>query len=96
MLTALPARWLALSFLLLALALVFGNPILLAGAVFVLLLVLLATLLAPPSGIEVEREMPRVVCWAGDRLEVRRTVRVKAGIGTLFVHDELPAEMRSS
>ena len=93
MLSALPARWLALSFLLLVLALVFGNPILLAGAVFVLLLVLLATLLAPPRGIEVEREMPRLVCWAGDRLEVRRRVRVRSGIGTLFIHDELPAEM---
>lgn len=93
MLSALPARWLALSFLLLALALVFGNPVILAGAVFVLLLVLLGAVVSAPGGIEIEREMPRVVCWAGDRLEVRRKVRVRSGIGTLFVHDELPAEM---
>ena len=93
MLSALPARWLALAFLLLALALVFGNPILLAGSVFVLLIVLLGTLLTPPGGIEVEREMTRLVCWAGDRLEVRRRVHVKSGLGTLYVHDELPAEM---
>ena len=93
MLSALPARWLALAFLLLALALVFGNPILLAGSVFVLLIVLLGTLLTPPGGIEVEREMTRLVCWAGDRLEVRRRVHVRSGLGTLYVHDELPAEM---
>ncbi len=93
MLSALPGRWLALSFLLLAVALVFGNPILLAGSVLVLLIVLLGTLLTPPTGIEVEREMTRVVCWAGDRLEVRRRVKVTSGIGTLYVYDELPAEM---
>ena len=93
MLSALPARWLALAFLLLALALVFGNPILLAGSIFVLLIVLLGTLLTPPGGIEVEREMTRLVCWAGDRLEVRRRVHVRSGLGTLYVHDELPAEM---
>ena len=93
MLSALPANWLALSFLLLSLALVFGNPILLAGAVFGLLFVLLSTLLTPPSGIEVGREMTRVVCWAGDKLEVRRRVRVRSGVGMLYVHDELPAEM---
>ena len=81
MLSALPARWLALAFLLLALALVFGNPILLAGSVFVLLIVLLGTLLTPPGGIEVEREMTRLVCWAGDRLEVRRRVHVRSGLG---------------
>ncbi len=93
MLSVLPARWLALSFLLLALALAFGNPILLAGAVFILMTVLLGVLFIPPNGIEVEREMPRVVCWAGDRLQVRRRVWVRSGVGTLYVHDDLPAEM---
>ena len=58
-----------------------------------LLLVLLGALVSGPGGIEIERGMQRVVCWAGERLEVRRTVRVRSGIGTVFVHDELPAEM---
>lgn len=93
MLTALPARWLALASILLALALGFGNPVLLGGSVFVLLIVLLGSLLTPPRGIKVERHMPRVVCWAGERLQVRRTVHITSGMGTLYVHDELPGEV---
>ena len=37
--------------------------------------------------------MKRVVCWEWDRPEVRRRVHVGSGVWTLYVHDELPAEM---
>lgn len=96
MLSALPGRWLALSFVFLAFALVFGNPLLLAGAVFLLLTVLLSALLKPPSGVTIERDMPRVVCRAGDRLRIQRNVRIVSGVGTLYVYDVIPAEMQLS
>ena len=96
MLSALPGRWLALSFIFLAIALVFGNPLLLAGAVFTLLIVLLGALLRPPSGVIIERDMPRVVCWAGDRLRIQRNVTISSGLGTLYVYDSLPAEIQLS
>ena len=93
MFSALLGRWLILSFILLILALVFGNPIMLAGAVFMLLIVLFSSLLSPPGGVEIERNMPKVVCWTGDRLRIHRRVRVASGIGTLYVYDALPPEM---
>ena len=48
MFSALPGRWLALAFALLALALCFGNLILLAGAIYVLLVVLMGAALVAP------------------------------------------------
>ena len=67
MFSALPGRWLALAFslLALALALALGNFILLAGAVYVLFIVLMGAVVQAPGRVEVHRRMPRVVCWAG-------------------------------
>ena len=92
MFSALPRRWLTLAFALLALALCLGNPILLAGAIYVLLIVLLGAALAAPSRIVVSRSTPRLVCWAGDGLDVNRQVKAGGGVGPLYVYDLLPPE----
>ena len=92
MFSALPRRWLTLAFALLALALCLGNPILLAGAIYVLLIVLMGAALVAPSRIEVSRSTPRLVCWAGDGLDVNRQVEAGEGVGPLYVYDRLPPE----
>ncbi len=92
MFSALPGRWLALAFALLALALCFGNLILLAGAIYVLLVVLMGAALVAPRGIVVKRSTLRLVCWAGDGLDVERQVEAGGGMGPLYVYDGLPPE----
>ena len=92
MFSALPGRWLTLAFALLALALCLGNLILLAGAIYALLIVLVGVALAAPSRIEVNRSTPRLVCWAGDGLDVNRQVEAGGGVGPLYVYDRLPPE----
>lgn len=92
MFSALPRRWLTLAFALLALALCLGNPILLAGAIYVLLIVLLGAALLAPGRIAVSRSTPRLVCWAGDGLDVNRQVEAGEGVGPLYVYDRLPPE----
>ena len=92
MFSALPGRWLTLAFVLLALALCLGNLILLAGAIYALLIVLVGVALAAPSRIEVNRSTPRLVCWAGDGLDVNRQVEAGGGVGPLYVYDRLPPE----
>ncbi len=87
------ASWTGLSLLLLVVGLALGNMVLLAGAVFVLVAVSAATVLAPPSGVVIERSMPRAICWTGDTLEVRRRLTALGGTGAIFVHDELPPEL---
>ena len=93
MFSAIPTRWLSLAFLFLVAGLALGNLALLAAAVFLLLFVLMGAGLSAPSRITVERSMPRVVCWAGDGLEIQRRIDSGSGIGLLFVHDQLPAEV---
>ena len=85
--------WIALALLFLALGVAFGNAVLLTGAVFVLLTVMIATSLTPPTGIVVERRLPRVICWAGDTLDVERRLTAQSGVGPIFVHDVLPPEI---
>ena len=84
--------WIGVALVLLLLGLSLGNVVLLTGAVFVLLTALLATALAPPSGVVVERGLSRATCWVGDTLTVRRELTALGGIGPVFVHDELPPE----
>ena len=84
--------WIALSLVFLFLGLSLGNVVLLTGAVFVLLSALLTTTLSSPSGIAIERDIPRTSCWVGDTLVVNRHVTVGGGIGSVFVHDILPPE----
>ena len=84
--------WIGVALVLLLLGLSLGNVVLLTGAVFVLLTALLATALAPPSGVVVERGLSRATCWVGDTLTVRRELTAQGGIGPVFVHDELPPE----
>ena len=84
--------WIALSLALLLLGLTLGNVLLLTGAVFVLLFALLMTALTPPSGIAVERNLPRETCWVGDTLTMSRRVTAQRGIGPVFVYDALPPE----
>ena len=84
--------WIALSLVFLLLGLTLGNVPLLTGAVFVLLFALLTTALTPPSGIVVERSLPRETCWVGDTLTVSRRVTAQGGVGPIFVYDELPPE----
>ena len=75
-----------------ALALCLGNLILLAGATYALIVVLLGTALVPPNKIVVTRSTQRLVCWAGDGLDVDRQVEVGGGVGPLYVYDRLPPE----
>jgi uncharacterized protein (DUF58 family) len=82
------------SLVLLVLALALGNLVLLAGAFFLLIVVLLAVLALPPSNISIQRQVSRTVCWVGDKVEVQRRVQVGRGVGLVFVHDALPGEMQ--
>ena len=84
--------WIALSLVFLVLGLSLGNVVLLTGAVFVLLSTLLTTTLSPPSGIIIERSLPRTSCWVGDALKVNRQLTARGGIGSIVVHDVLPSE----
>ena len=86
--------WIGISLVILFVGLVFGNVVFLTGAVFVLLVVLLAAALPPPSCKTIERTLPRVSCWAGDSLLVSRKITLTGGVGFAFVHDSLPAEAR--
>ena len=85
--------WVGLCLLFLALGLFLGNIVLLAGALFLLLTVLLTTMLQPPERIEAHRKLPREICWAGDEMEVERKLTLAGGTGAVFVHDSLPAEI---
>ena len=85
--------WTGLSILFLAVGLAFGNSLLLAGAVFLLLTVLIIAALQPPSNVRIERRLSRAICWAGDTVRVERTLTATNGIGMIFVHDELPPEL---
>ncbi len=84
--------WIAPAMLMLLLGLFLGNVPLLAGGMFVLISTLIATALPPPSGIVVERRLPRLIFWTGDTLTVDRRLTVLRGIGPIFVHDPLPSE----
>ena len=85
--------WLGLSLLLLALGLAFGNIVLLAGAVFLLITLLTITSVQPPGDVDVHRSTPRVICWAGDTMRVERRLTATRGLGAVFVHDALPSEV---
>ena len=85
--------WTGLSLVLLAVGLAFGNSIMLVGAVFLLLLVLIVATLQPPSGVQVRRRTSRAICWAGDALTIERELTITRGIGPVFVHDALPPEL---
>ncbi len=81
-----------MAFALLALALCLGNLVLLAGAIYALLIVLLGATLAAPGRIVVSRSTSRLVCWAGAGLDVNRQVEAGRGMGPLYVYDLLPPE----
>ena len=85
--------WVGLSLIFLAVGLAFGNLVLLTGAVFLLLAMLIVTALQPPSGVQIDRRIPRSICWAGDSLQVERHFIATRGIGLIFVHDALPPEL---
>ena len=93
MFSAVPTRWLSLAFLFLVAGLALGNLVLLAAAVFLLVYVLMGAGLSAPCSVSIQRTMPRVVCWAGDGLEIQRHVEIGSGVGLVFVHDQLPTEM---
>ena len=85
--------WVGLALLLLVAGLALGNLLLLTGAAFVLLTMLAAMSFLPPSGVRIRRRLPRAVCWAGDILDMERSMTVAKGIGPIFVHDVLPPEL---
>ena len=85
--------WVGLSLVFLAVGLAFGNLVLLTGAVFLLLAMLIVTSLQQPSGVSIERRIPRAICWAGDSVRIERQLKATRGIGPIFVHDELPPEL---
>ena len=70
--------WVGIALTTLAVGLAFGDLALLTGAIFLLLLVLLASYPLPPYGVSVERRLPRAICWAGDSMEVERRVSGRA------------------
>ncbi len=92
MFSTLPGRWVTLAFALLALALCLGNLILLAGATYALIVVMVGSALVAPNRIAVSRNTPRLVCWAGDGLDVDRQVEAGGGVGPLYIYDRLPPE----
>ena len=92
MFTASPARWLAPAFIAMLIALCLGNLVLLAGAVFLLILVLIGAALCTPQSVVLHRSLPRSVCWTGDSLDVQRLLDVQGGMGAVYVYDPLPGE----
>ena len=96
MFTASPGRWLAPAFVSLLTALCLGNSVLLAGAVFLMVLVLIGTALSTRQSIVVNRSLPRSVCWAGDSLDVQRHLDINGGMGAVYVYDPLPGKHKSS
>ncbi len=85
-------QWIGLSSAFLLLGMFLGNVVFLLGSVFVLLVALLATALSPPSGVVVERRLARSAIWAGETVQVQRNVSIHRGIGSVFVHEELPPD----
>ena len=85
--------WVALCLVCLAAGLIFGNVALLAGAAFLLVVVAMVTAPRPPAEIQVQRSVPREICWAGDVMDVERRVTIRGGMGAVFVHDSLPPEV---
>lgn len=65
-----PMVWVGFALTSLAVGLAFGDLALLTGAIFLLLMVLLASYPLPPYGVSVERRLTRAICWAGDSMEV--------------------------
>ena len=92
MFTASPGRWLAPAFIAMLFALCLGNFVLLAGAIFLLVLALIGAGLSTPQKIVLHRRLPRSVCWAGDSLDVQRQLDVAGGMGAVYVYDPLPGE----
>lgn len=90
MITPALLSWTWLSLALLVGGLLLGNIILLTGAVFLFTAILAAATLRPPDNITIERSLPRVICWAGDSLEVHRRITIRHGIGPVRVLDVLP------
>ncbi len=86
--------WIRLFLVLLIVAMALGNMVLLAGAVYLLLLALVGVLLTPPGGVAVIRSLARTTCGVGGTVVVKRRVAVEKGIGPMFVHDALPDEMQ--
>ena len=85
--------WIGFSLFVMAAGLALGNVVLLTGAVFIIITALMATALSAPTGIVVEREVSKLTCWAGDTLDIRRQLTASGGMGPVFVHDPLPAEV---
>ena len=92
MFTASPARWLAPAFIAMLIALCLGNLVILGGAMFLLVLVLIGAALCTPQSVVLHRSLPRSVCWAGDSLDVQRRLDVRGGMGAVYVFDPLPGE----
>ena len=85
--------WMAPALALLVLGLGLGNVLLLTGSAFILMSTLLVTVLSAPS-VVVDRRLPRLTVWAGDAQTVERRVSLSGGMGTVFLHDEIPGEAR--
>ncbi|MBI4340585.1 MAG: DUF58 domain-containing protein [Chloroflexi bacterium] len=80
-------------FLALASALALGNAPLLALGVFALLVAVLGLLVKTPAGAEVQRHTGRTSVWAEEFITVEWQVKVREGIGPVFLFDRLPREM---
>jgi uncharacterized protein (DUF58 family) len=89
-----PSQWsvIAAALFLLVVGLMLGNLLLVTGAVFVLVTAFVSTTLAPPHDVNLTRSLDKTTCWIGETLTVERRLTAGGGVGTLFVHDELPPE----
>ena len=92
MITPALLTWTWLGLLLLIAGLFLGNIVLLAGAVFLFIAVLTAGALRAPDDVDIERGLPRVICWVGDPLVVERRLIARNGLGPIRVVDPLPQE----
>lgn len=77
-----------------AFAMVLGNPVLLAGGVFLLVLGLVVWSVGSPRVTRVERAVDRVVTRAEEAFAIRREISTGFGIGLVSVHDDVPDEMK--
>ena len=79
--------------LLVAAGVVLGSFVFIPGALILASMYAVANLMRGPSGISVERIIPKDSVWVGDEVEVVLKLTVKKGIGPVFIRCPIPQVM---
>ena len=82
--------------LVLVVALITGNPVLVALLSPILALGVLGLLITPPRVTSVIRRSLPTMVWTDEELEIELVIQVEGGFGMVSVHDPLPEEFELS